>query len=66
MRVFRGFVLAALMVLPLASLIGCGTSSAPSATGPLGPADQEALQREAMKTLNVPGKGVTKLAPIAK
>ena len=67
MRAFRGSVLAALMALPLASLIGCGSSAPSSATTkPMGPAEQEALQREAMKSLNSPGKGVTKAGPIAK
>jgi hypothetical protein len=67
MRAFRGSVLAALMALLLVSPIGCG-SSAPGSptTGPMGPADQEALQREAMKSLTNPGKGVTKAVPIAK
>jgi hypothetical protein len=67
MRAFRGSVLAALMALPLASLIGCGSSAPSSATtGAMGPAEQEALQREAMKSLNSPGKGVTKAGPIAE
>jgi hypothetical protein len=67
MRAFRGSVLAVLMALPLVSLIGCGSSAPSSATTkPLGPADQEALQREAMKSLNSPGKGVTKAGPIAE
>jgi hypothetical protein len=67
MRAFRGSVLAALMALPLVSPIGCG-SSAPSSptTKRMGPAEQEALQREAMKSLKRPGKGVTKAGPIAK
>jgi hypothetical protein len=67
MRDFRGSVVAILMTLSLVSPIGCGSSEPSSATTkPLGAADQEALQREAMKSLNSPGKGVTKAGPIAK
>jgi hypothetical protein len=67
MRAFRRTVLAALMALPLVSAIGCGSSASSSpTTKPMGPAEQEALQREAMKSLNNPGKGVTKAGPIAK
>lgn len=69
MRAFRESVLAALMTLPLVSVIGCGSSASSSpTTAPLGPADQEALQREAMKSLNKPGKGVQvqKAEPIAQ
>jgi hypothetical protein len=67
MRAFRGSVLAALMAMLLVSPIGCGSSASSSpTTKPMGPAEQEALQREAMKSLNNPGKGVTKAGPIAK
>ncbi|MHC5536993.1 hypothetical protein ACYOEI_01820 [Singulisphaera rosea] len=66
MRTFRGSVLAALMASMLVSLIGCGSSTTASspAASPSGFVDQEALQREAMKTLKKKGKGVTKLKPI--
>lgn len=69
MRAFRESVLAALMTLPLVSVTGCGSSASSSpTTAPLGPADQEALQREAMKSLNKPGQAVQvkKVDPIAK
>lgn len=68
MRVFRGSVLAALLALMFVSPIGCGSSTTANspATGAPGLADQEALQREAMKSLPKRGKGVTKLKPISK
>ena len=69
MRAFRGSVLAAMMALLVVSPIGCGSSSTTSSGSPtenLGPADQEALQREAMKSLTHPGKGAAKVKPVAK
>ncbi len=69
MRAFRKSVLAALMILPLVCVIGCGpTASSSEATKALSAADQEALQREASKSLAQPGKGVEikKADPITK
>ncbi|WP_422930254.1 hypothetical protein [Singulisphaera sp. PoT] len=68
MRAFRGSVLAALIALLLVSPIGCGSSTTSSSSTPtnLGPADQEALQREAMKSLKKTGKGMAKAQPIGK
>ena len=52
----RSFALA-ILALPL---VGCGSQATPP---PPTPQDQEKMQRDAMKTLSNPNKGVEKLAP---
>ena len=56
----------ALIALPLL-LAGCGPStSATVPDKPLGAADQEAMQREALKKFGRPGEGLNKSGPVSK